>query len=153
MRGAFSRQVPGLGYAVLLSRLEPRCGSGRLDRHVGHWRALHNLKPHRLLPAAKWLVWHMLHEPAASNCELATEDRPNGLLASGSRLKRFAEACQLPAVQPMTPGQLRTCQLDHASSACRLGSRLQRHVRPRAWQDLLSRFDPACGSWDRLAVP
>jgi hypothetical protein len=45
MRAAFNyfnRQVPGLGYAVLLSRLEPRCGSGRMDRHVGYWRALHN---------------------------------------------------------------------------------------------------------------
>jgi hypothetical protein len=103
MRAAFSRQVPGLGYAVLLSRLEPRCGSGRLDRHVGYWRALHNIRPHRLLPAAKWSVWHMLHEPVASNCQLATEDRPKGLLASGSRLKRFAEACQLPAAgQPVT---------------------------------------------------
>jgi hypothetical protein len=30
-----------------------------------------------------------------------------------------------------------------SSSACRLDSRLQRHVRPQAWQDLLSRSDPA----------
>jgi hypothetical protein len=43
----------------------------------------------------------------------------------------------------MTIGHLRTCQLDPASAACRLGSRLQRHVRPQAWQDLLSRSDPA----------
>jgi hypothetical protein len=33
MQAAFNRQVPGLGYAVLLSRLEPRCGLG----WIGMW--------------------------------------------------------------------------------------------------------------------
>jgi hypothetical protein len=39
MRAAFSKQVPGLGPAVLLIQLAPCCCSGRLPQYVGYWRA------------------------------------------------------------------------------------------------------------------
>ncbi len=87
-------------------------------------------------------MWHLLHEPAASNCQLAPEDKPNGLLASGCRLKRFAKACLLTAGQPVTFGHLRASQLDPASPACRMGGRLLRHIRSQTWQDMLSASDP-----------
>jgi hypothetical protein len=60
--------------------------------HVDDTGKSNNLRPYRFLVAAEWPVWHMLHDSAASNCQLATEDRPNGLLASGSHLNRFEEA-------------------------------------------------------------
>ena len=163
MRAAFARHVPSLGAAVLVSRLQPRRSERRLERHVGYWKAFHDLKPHRLLPAADWPVWHMLHEAAASNCQLAPQSAPAGLLASGSRLKSFAAACALPAGQPVTLGCIRQAVLGGGAGARRLGGRLLNLVRPLPWREVLAGHEHSglpepewwvsgCGSWVRKDV-
>ncbi len=112
------------------------------------WRVLHKLRPHRLLPAAEWPVWHMLHEPAASNCQLATEDRPNGLLASGSRLQRFVKACQPAACRvardPWPPAHLPVGPCFLSLPAGQLpAATCQNTGLALSLSDLLSRSDPA----------
>jgi hypothetical protein len=66
------------------------------------------LRPHRLLPAGELPGLHALHEQMASNCQLATDACPSGLLASGARLKRFAAERQLQPGQALAMHHLHT---------------------------------------------
>ncbi len=112
MRAAFTRQVPGLGYAACYSAGWSRAAVQEVQEGwIGMWGTggRFTISGHTgcCRRQSGQPVWHMLHEPAASNCQLATVDRPNGLLASGSRLlKHFVEACQLPVGQPVTIGHV-----------------------------------------------
>ena len=86
LRAAFGKHAPGLGHAVMVSGLKPRCSaSTRLERHVGYWKAYHALHPHRHdMAPAELPHLHVLHEQLASNCQLAPDTRL-GVSAAGLR--------------------------------------------------------------------
>jgi hypothetical protein len=112
---------------------------------MGYWRAFRQLRPHRSMPPAQLGGLHVLHEQLASNRQLAEGLRPSGFPASGSRLRRFAEVCQLPAGVPLALVHLQQALVATDASAALLGRRLLQHVRPAPWRPVLDGSGPgAC---------
>ena len=72
---------------------------------------------------------HVLHEKLASNCQLALDTHPRGLLASGSRLHHVAAACELPLRAPLAMCQLQRSVHHGTGTVPLLGQRLLRLVR------------------------
>ena len=156
MRRAFERMVPALGPAVLVSSLRPVLCAGRSPRHVGLWRALHALRPHRLVEPGAVSVYHALRERLACSWRVTTPACPAGLRPSDSRLVRLM---QEHGVGPTIAG-LRQGLSDSATAGlARLAGRLKAMVSQPEWLRVLDLEQDGlpppewrvsrCGAWVR----
>ena len=114
---------------MFVSTYAPANRAGRSSRHVAYWRAIAQLKPHRLLEPDRVSAHQHLQERLASNCRIK---RHGGSLApSATWLQEL-----LPAVQDaggLTVGGLRVALCSPDAAVLRAAERVRACIAQPEW--------------------